>query len=82
MKNPVICAEDLQKLFPSIFTQEERGEGPKRTKGPQEESVCEIQRTVEYVHPKGRFVTVRFTFTHGLSFCESVLLDRNGRVKV
>lgn len=59
----------MDKLFPSTFTPEER-EGKRQTP---------VKRDVEYIHPERRYVTIRFTFDSGKSFCESFSLRRDHR---
>lgn len=70
-----IHLSEINGVFPYIFTPEERGLSPEG-KGSAFDRKIPVKRSVEYVHPEGRYATVRFTFDSGLSYCESYCLWR------
>lgn len=66
--------DKLPGVFPTTFTPEEKGMAPIGKKSAFDRKIPVVAR-VEYIHPKGRFITVRFDFGGGFSFCESRRCD-------
>lgn len=68
----------LPGLYPSTFTpQEIEADQEKRTRRRRPGEQSPVEARAEWVHPEGRFVTVRFFFDGG-SFCESFLSGKSG----
>lgn len=59
----------LPGVFPSTFTLEEMGAVPRKQLG--RDRRIPVRAVVEWIHPAGRFVTIRFEFGGGASFRES-----------
>lgn len=75
MKEKRIHIHGLEHVFPSIFTPEERGEAPEGKASAFDRKIP-VKRSIEYIHPERRYVSIRFTFDSGLSYCESFCLWR------
>lgn len=70
--------DKLAGVFPSTFTPEEKGLG---APGPWSGTVRRIpvEARVCYIHPKLRYVTIEFRFSHGASFRECLGIRRRKR---
>lgn len=74
MIDHIRLGDTIPGLYPSYYTlkdiQEERRLANPRLRRHGDRSP--VRAVVEYIHPKGRFVTVRYHYDGG-SFCEAVL---------
>lgn len=67
--------DKIPGLYPSTYTPDDIKEDKAKLHWTRLGSVPPVMNRVEWIHPEGRFVTVRFIFDGG-SFCESFLLGR------
>lgn len=70
--------DKLEGVFPSTFTPEDKRCNPSGSWSRSDRKVS-VEARVCYIHPKLRYVTIEFRFSHGACFRECLGIRRRKR---